>query len=656
MAENNLIHAGLPWTNPAKITIKSSEFINDVTINRGLLNLLNNDYYLDLKSEAINKYLETIVQDHINDDSIHFEWSDVKDLFDRIACLSSNAGYRIPIRKPGGNGTAITTAEIMSIVNKIPRNLNGYTLVLELCVPKSAAGNATGLKTSFNGKGTSPGNTYSYDFGSKSLNIEDFFGGTLIIWANNQYFIDDSDINKFNEPVIGSELNDTLKYLQDKILSPVNGASISSDLIPLRGNAINSRYSVVSLRNLLCDTYMYNMNVTNTLSSTDNIGSVIDGMEFPEISDVICMWPLEKDTSYQYQNESVLGTIKPKFTEVVNLIGDHNSIFSTDNSNNTLSCASLNFGYTDAGIAGSQPDYLIFDTTFDADSNKVYSNAFRDIIYGNGNTTLMFWAKLTDYITHSPIIVDALPNNRTEGLYFYLDQILRADSSYPDKAPYQSSHQSYFNDNTNDPLNSYYNKWALYVIEFQHTVVPNSVTDRAPYNKSIFKSIQTSGDMRINMTVYWNPDGNVNSDPKSSLLLYPNMNTYKSATSRTMENDLVSAGYQFKNPIYSTTNVLRFFANQVTESNNSTETTSIFNFNFFAGYLRNMIMFNRFLDTNEIYSMFKQGPSTLAYDWYDTGEYEIISQLTSNNYFGTVYAHNVKQLNLINNIFTQTAK
>lgn len=30
----NLIYAGLPWTNPQKITIKSDEYVSDMTINR----------------------------------------------------------------------------------------------------------------------------------------------------------------------------------------------------------------------------------------------------------------------------------------------------------------------------------------------------------------------------------------------------------------------------------------------------------------------------------------------------------------------------------------------------------------------------------------------------------------------------------------------
>lgn len=35
MARNDeLIHAGLPWSNPQKITVKSDEYVSDMTINR----------------------------------------------------------------------------------------------------------------------------------------------------------------------------------------------------------------------------------------------------------------------------------------------------------------------------------------------------------------------------------------------------------------------------------------------------------------------------------------------------------------------------------------------------------------------------------------------------------------------------------------------
>ena len=50
---SNLINTGLPWTNPLKLQIGSDEHVIDTTINRGLMMLLNNDYYLDFKNNFI---------------------------------------------------------------------------------------------------------------------------------------------------------------------------------------------------------------------------------------------------------------------------------------------------------------------------------------------------------------------------------------------------------------------------------------------------------------------------------------------------------------------------------------------------------------------------------------------------------------------------
>lgn len=70
-----------------------------MTINRGFLNLLNNDYYLDLKAEAINKYIEENLDTHVNDTEIHFPWSDVTALVGKqlLNSLSHNIVVRIPV-------------------------------------------------------------------------------------------------------------------------------------------------------------------------------------------------------------------------------------------------------------------------------------------------------------------------------------------------------------------------------------------------------------------------------------------------------------------------------------------------------------------------------------------------------------------------------
>ena len=72
---------GLPWTNPLKLTIGSDEHILDTTINRGLMMLLNNDYYLDMKEMLMSQELSAVISntkmlknalvEHINNKNEH---------------------------------------------------------------------------------------------------------------------------------------------------------------------------------------------------------------------------------------------------------------------------------------------------------------------------------------------------------------------------------------------------------------------------------------------------------------------------------------------------------------------------------------------------------------------------------------------------------
>ena len=53
ISSNILLNQGLPWSNPQKITIGSDEHILDTTINRGLMMLLQNDFYLESRRAFI---------------------------------------------------------------------------------------------------------------------------------------------------------------------------------------------------------------------------------------------------------------------------------------------------------------------------------------------------------------------------------------------------------------------------------------------------------------------------------------------------------------------------------------------------------------------------------------------------------------------------
>ena len=133
-AIQELIHAGLPWTNPQKITIKSDEYVSDMTLNRGLLALLNNDYYLDLKSEAINKYLENVMDEHINNSDIHISFSQINQLIKNLAVLTKSTIVRIPTMY---ENEQYDIGKIKEIIKNMPKNLGGYSLIFEFCCPVS---------------------------------------------------------------------------------------------------------------------------------------------------------------------------------------------------------------------------------------------------------------------------------------------------------------------------------------------------------------------------------------------------------------------------------------------------------------------------------------------------------------------------------------
>ena len=100
----------------------------------GFLNLLNNDYYLDLKTESINKYLEETIDTHVGDTSIHFSWSDVINLLGDNVGLSKHAIFRLPIYT---FDKKYSVTYLKQLIEKCPKNLNKYVALFEFCIPVS---------------------------------------------------------------------------------------------------------------------------------------------------------------------------------------------------------------------------------------------------------------------------------------------------------------------------------------------------------------------------------------------------------------------------------------------------------------------------------------------------------------------------------------
>lgn len=252
-----LIHAGLPWTNPQKITIKSDQYVSDMTLNRGFLALLNNDYYLDLKCEAINKYLENNIDSHISDKDIHFSFSIIDQLITNLAGLTKSTIYRIPVYDKSNED--YTIGYIKNLIKSCPKNLGGYSLIFEFCIPASRMiskqitiddGNivtisgtnyteylkltTTDTFSSIAAEKISP-STYLIantdnngddisilSLGNTSLLFDYFNTGNLILYGNTDYFIDDiANPNIFNDEVPASEVNFVLERLYTRLTKTV---------------------------------------------------------------------------------------------------------------------------------------------------------------------------------------------------------------------------------------------------------------------------------------------------------------------------------------------------------------------------------------------------------------------------------------------------
>jgi hypothetical protein len=95
---------------------------------------LNNDYYLDLKTEALNQYIENNITSHVDDKEIHFTWSSIVKLITDNLGTTKNNVYKLPLYQ---NNQKYGLSLIKETIRKCPRNLNQYITVFEFCIPVS---------------------------------------------------------------------------------------------------------------------------------------------------------------------------------------------------------------------------------------------------------------------------------------------------------------------------------------------------------------------------------------------------------------------------------------------------------------------------------------------------------------------------------------
>lgn len=626
-ADLNLIHAGLPWSSPQKIAIHSTQYINNSVINRGLLSLLNNDYYLEIKTQAINNFIEKNIAGHIYDEDLHVSWSRIKNLFSTVNAASKDCIYFIPLY---WNNVKLQHSIVENIINMIPKNLNGHTIVLCLCTAYSVDYNYTGEKLGM-GKDV-------VDLEYYSILINGFIGGDLVLYSTRDIQILQNYTSITQLEAKQQNAVDIFNKIQEALDEDTHGFDTADGII-LRGNGLNKDYSLLAIKNCQASIYVVNLQIENTLKWNNLNTELAKIKQLPSKDNLLNFYTLTQmeNLKLQYKelyiNKDFLYRNSDYGLNFVN--GSNDYIIQENGGKKHLQLNTKN--YLDSAMS---PQYFSFDK---ADSQMLVSQQLRAYIYNwNGNTphfTIAFWGNCSNQLTNysnSPIFSDYINTiNGDSGLFVYINKLYKSSSNYQDVAQYNSNFQKYYN--------NIIDNWGLYVLEFVHA------TDNIPDNVVVSTFNETpinSGNMRINLTFY-----RPNMSPN---VLIPNSDTEVNYNEISSSSDVEKSaylnkiGYQFKAPtrsdFYGIKNSIKLFANKRIYSN----TTSLKNWDYFSGNLRNIFLFNKILTRTEINSLLTLGYDNTSYHWLSESQNKIISGMSSEKVsIGAVCSINNENLNFI---------
>ena len=626
------------------------------------MNLLNNDYYLDLKTEAINLFVENIIKQHIEDDNIHFPWENVEALIKATAGITKNTIYRLPLYQ---NNQTFGISKLKQIITDCPKNLNRYNLIFEFCIPASEVLNSnSGIDISNDPNATnyyknilklSPDDISSTTKKGPtelneiylSKNIEDsnfsfdtFYGGNLIIYGNSYFFVDDiSNSNVFDEEADEYTTTQTLKYLQQQI---IKSSTPSSDqkIITLKGRGINAKYSVLSLRNNFNDCYIFNLKIENNLIAGTNIN--YGDYDFPEFNDIIIYWPMNKNFVPQIINTDYLNSAQQYILQSQSVI--ISGVVNNDETNielQNISAPIMNTSLNKETDGSSYPGYLWLDKRpIDGDTeSKIQSNDLKNIIYNktgkNPNTTIIVWAYQTDRDSHNNPFLSDYNCDTKKGLYISHEVLKK---NFEDFTNNTEDTQETFLTDFSKIEDIAINNWIMYVYEFQHSggTIP---TDRAPWTTPKWQIPPEEGKMRINISAYYRKKG---SSTTENILLLP-----------TLSNLTYGRLNEFDIPIIEDTTNLNFFGCKYANILNSVNPLD--GWALWNGAARNIIIFNKFLNGNQLRNLYNKFIYEY-YEWAEFGEYEVIKSINKNSYLGSLYAYNTKNLNIESCIFKQNIK
>lgn len=334
---------GLPWTNPLKLTIGSDEHILDTTINRGLMMLLNNDYYLDMKETLMSQELSAVISNsntlydalrtHINRTEIHGgQGTTINNIYNTT--VVSGGSEEISFNNQGilTQDTVVylsitdSVVKINEKIQNIPHNLNGHNLAFIFVVPED-----------YNDEEVSDSSLssayfeYSLNVGDQCIKFTNFFNGTLFIFGDflEQTTITSNGVTSVNFPKFTkkskSKLEDPAKYdgiipasYIERLYKEIDNPNSIDDIITynsedakdgnknfkrlnkiiIKGTCLNQYYSLITFSDVSAKTYVKNLKFVNTLKADkDGVIDILEQMNsnLPSKDQIMLQYPFKDD-------------------------------------------------------------------------------------------------------------------------------------------------------------------------------------------------------------------------------------------------------------------------------------------------------------------------------------------------------------------------
>lgn len=444
---------------------------------------------MDLKAEAINRYIEQIIDAHINNSDIHFSWDSIKGYVHEVSDvrgLTKDTLVVLPIYNFRNETNVVeldNIAEIQNRIRSVPHNLNGYTLIFLFCrATNDAKVSESSIPYSSN-----------LNLGDEVLNFSNFYNGRLKILFDYTKYVNIAlhpDLSYYEtDDYFDQALQLSNKYTEYPTNAPI-----------INGSGCNGKGAPVSLNNMILNGEMKGLCIKNILTQSvvnSNITGYLDSLsEKIDEDKVLAQMDLNGNLDVSNLNVAKLGGLESgkQFIDINENILDVSKV-SVDNK--SLDVLIGSYMYNNSMYRFNR-NALVLNTN---DSNlmgiRIDPGIIQNIIYNvDGDTpysTIVIWAKQaltkgndTSMLTN-PLFSD-YPNlgigENNYGFAFGPGGIYyptAADENVPGGMGI-NAYESGFNYFKYNLLN----KWVMYVFEFQH-MSPSSgpIAEREPYSNFI---------------------------------------------------------------------------------------------------------------------------------------------------------------------------